>query len=110
MLRKEPSRGGLSEPFHRRYKVAVEELPHCPDSFLARFTLKSYEAVFAWPREGGFMPGKKHLRGVGAKEQRQYEHIKENSEKSGRYGKRATEVAARTVMKQHKEKGHTKGT
>jgi hypothetical protein len=56
------------------------------------------------------MPGKKHLRGVGAKEQRQYEHIKENSEKSGRYGKRAAEVAARTVLKQHKEKGHTKGT
>jgi hypothetical protein len=27
------------------------------------------------------MPGKKHLRGVGSKEQRQYEHIKENSEK-----------------------------
>jgi len=56
------------------------------------------------------MPGKKHLRGVGAKEQRQYEHIKENSEKSGRYGKRAAEVAARTVLKQHKEKGHIKGT
>ena len=56
------------------------------------------------------MPGKKHLRGVGTKEQRQYERIKENSEKSGRYGKRAAEVAARTVLKQHKEKGHSKGT
>jgi hypothetical protein len=56
------------------------------------------------------MPGKKHLRGVGSKEQRQYEHIKENSEKSGRYGKRAAEVAARTVMEQHKQKGHSKGT
>jgi len=56
------------------------------------------------------MPGKKHLRGVGAKERRQYEHIKEHSEKSGRYGKRAAEVAARTVLKQHKEKGHSKGT
>jgi len=55
------------------------------------------------------MPGKKHLRGVGTKEQRQYEHIKESAEKSGRYGKRAEEVAARTVMKQHKEKGHSKG-
>jgi hypothetical protein len=56
------------------------------------------------------MPGKKHLRGVGSKEQRQYEDIKGNSEKSGRYGKRAAEVAARTVLKQHKEKGHSKGT
>ena len=55
------------------------------------------------------MPEKKHLRGVGTKEERQYEHIKENAEKSGRYGKRAAEVAARTVLKQHKEKGHAKG-
>ena len=53
------------------------------------------------------MPGKKHLQGVGDKEQRQYEHIMEGTR--GRYGKRAKEVAARTVMKQHKEKGHRKG-
>jgi hypothetical protein len=55
------------------------------------------------------LPEKKHLQGVSAKEQRQYEHIKEEAEKSGRYGKRAEEVAARTVLKQHKEKGHKKG-
>ncbi len=55
------------------------------------------------------MPAKKHLRGVGSKEQREYEHIKESAEKSGRYGKRAKEVAARTVMKQHREKGHRRG-
>ncbi|HUE21001.1 MAG TPA: hypothetical protein VMQ86_04925 [Bryobacteraceae bacterium] len=55
------------------------------------------------------MPGKKHLQGVGSKEQRQYEHIEEAAERSGRYGKRAKEVAARTVMKQHKEKGHEPG-
>ena len=55
------------------------------------------------------MPRGKHLRGVGAKEQRQYEHIKESAEKSGRYGGRAKEVAARTVMKQHAEKGHSPG-
>ncbi len=54
------------------------------------------------------MPGTKHVRGVGTKEQRQYEHIKESAKKSGRYGSRAEEVAARTVLKQHKEKGHTK--
>ena len=54
------------------------------------------------------MPGNKHLKGVSQKEQRQYEHIKESAEKSGRYGGRAKEVAARTVMKHHKEKGRRK--
>ena len=56
------------------------------------------------------MPGNHHLRGVSDKEQRQYEHIKESAEKSGRYGGRAKEVAARTVMKEHKQKGHKKGS
>ena len=56
------------------------------------------------------MPKKKHLGGVSDKEQRQYEHIKEDAEKSGRYGDRAAEVAARTVMKQHREEGHKQGT
>jgi hypothetical protein len=55
------------------------------------------------------MPTGKHLRGVGSKEQRQYEHIKKSAQRSGRYGKRAKEVAARTVMKRHKRKGHRKG-
>lgn len=55
------------------------------------------------------MPGKKHLRGVSAKEQREYEHIKESAQRSGRYGDRAKEVAARTVLKQHKAAGHSKG-
>ena len=55
------------------------------------------------------MPKKQHLRGVGPKEQREYEHIKESAEKSGRYGSRAEEVAARTVLKHHKEKGHKQG-
>jgi hypothetical protein len=53
------------------------------------------------------MPGKKHLKGVGPKEQRMYEKIKKSAQK--RYGKRAKEVAARTVMKKHKQKGHSKG-
>ncbi len=52
---------------------------------------------------------KKHVRGVGEKEQRQYEHIKESAKRSGRYGKRAEEVAALMVLKEHKEKGHKKG-
>jgi hypothetical protein len=55
------------------------------------------------------MPGKQHLRGVSEKEERQYEHIKESAQRSGRYGRRAKEVAARTVLKQHKEKGNSKG-
>lgn len=55
------------------------------------------------------MPGKKHVAGVGDKEQRMYEDIKKSAEESGRYGKRAEEVAARTVMKHHKEEGHKKG-
>ena len=55
------------------------------------------------------MPGKKHLSAVGDKEQRMYEHVKESAEKSGRYGKRAEEVAARTVMKHHREERHAKG-
>jgi hypothetical protein len=59
--------------------------------------------------EEASMPEKKHLRGVSEKEQRQYEHIKEEAQKEGRYPGRAKEVAARTVMKQHKEKGQRKG-
>lgn len=55
------------------------------------------------------MPEKKPLKGVSNKEEREYEHIKESAQKSGRYGDRAEEVAARTVMKQHKEKHHKKG-
>ena len=55
------------------------------------------------------MPEKKHVRGVGEKEQRQYEHIQEEANKEGRYPGREKEVAARTVLKQHKEKGHKKG-
>ena len=55
------------------------------------------------------MPGRKHLRDVSSKEQRQYEHIKDSAGSSGRYGERAKEVAARTVLKQHKHKGHRKG-
>jgi hypothetical protein len=51
----------------------------------------------------------KPLSGVDNKEERMYEHIKDSAEKSGRYGNRAEEVAARTVMKHHKEEGHKTG-
>jgi hypothetical protein len=49
------------------------------------------------------------MRGVSPKEKREYEHIKQSAKRSGRYGRRAKEVAARTVMKRHKSKGHAKG-
>jgi hypothetical protein len=52
---------------------------------------------------------KKPLPGVGPKEQRMYEHIKENAKKEGRYKGRVKEVAARTVRKHHREEGHKKG-
>jgi hypothetical protein len=55
------------------------------------------------------MPGKKHVRGVGSKEQRMYEHILKSSEQSDRYKGRAKEVAARTVLKHHKQEGHKQG-
>jgi hypothetical protein len=50
-----------------------------------------------------------HLRGVSPREQRQYERILAEAEKSGRYGARAKEVAARTVLKRHRAKGHGPG-
>ncbi|MBP6085365.1 hypothetical protein KA517_03965 [Candidatus Gracilibacteria bacterium] len=55
------------------------------------------------------MPTKKPLRGVGPKEQRMYEHIKKSAERSGKYGNRAKEVAARTVMKHHAQSHHRTG-
>jgi hypothetical protein len=56
------------------------------------------------------MPGKKKsVRGVGPKEERMYEHIKKQAQQTGRYGKRAKEVAARTVLKHHAQEGHKPG-
>lgn len=53
------------------------------------------------------MPKGKYLNGVGDKEQRMFEHIKKSGQK--KYGERAEEVAARTVMKHHGEEDHKKG-
>jgi uncharacterized protein len=47
-------------------------------------------------------------RGASPKRVRQYEQIKQSAKKSGRYGHRAEEVAARTVNKVRREKGETK--
>jgi hypothetical protein len=60
-------------------------------------------------QNGGFRCREEAPSGVSDKEQRQYEHIKEEAEKEGRYRGRGKEVAARTVLKQHREKGHSKG-
>ena len=43
--------------------------------------------------------------GATKKEKRQYEKIKKSAKKSGRYGGRAEEVAARTLMKKRRQKG-----
>ena len=48
-------------------------------------------------------------RGASPKREREYEELKGKFEKSGRYGKRAPEVAARIVNKQRAEYGETKG-
>lgn len=50
------------------------------------------------------MPNTKHLKGVSDKQQRQYEHIKQEAKRSERYRSREEEVAARTVMKHRKGK------
>jgi hypothetical protein len=44
----------------------------------------------------------------GAKNKRQYEHIKESEKKQGRSTKRAKQIAAATVNKQRRKKGQTK--
>ena len=46
--------------------------------------------------------------GATKKEKRQYQKIKKSAKKSGRYGGRAEEVAARTVMKRRRQKGKAK--
>lgn len=43
------------------------------------------------------------------KRERQYEHIKESERERGRSEDRAEEIAARTVNKQRREAGETKG-
>lgn len=48
-------------------------------------------------------------RGASPKREREYEELKEKFQESGRYGKRAPEVAARIVNKQRAEYGETKG-
>ena len=55
------------------------------------------------------MPKSQHLRGVSKQEQHQYERILDDARRTGRYGKRAKEVAARTVLARHRAKGHRPG-
>jgi hypothetical protein len=43
-----------------------------------------------------------------AKDERQYEHVKESEKKEGESTDRAKEIAARTVNKHRKEEGRTK--
>ncbi len=48
-------------------------------------------------------------RGASPKREREYEELKQKFHRSGRYGNRADEVAARIVNKQRAEYGETKG-
>jgi len=43
-----------------------------------------------------------------AKDERQYEHIKDSEKKDGRSAKRAKQIAAATVNKRRKAEGRTK--
>jgi hypothetical protein len=43
-----------------------------------------------------------------AKDERQYEHIKDSEAKSGRSAKRAKQIAAATVNKRRRSEGRTK--
>jgi hypothetical protein len=95
-----------SVPCHEKQRGVIER---CPLFFvIVDLSGKACRTVGSLKGVIRIMPGKKHVRGVGTKEQRQYEHIKKEALKSGRYGKRASEVAARTVLKYHVEKGHKK--
>lgn len=55
------------------------------------------------------MSDHKHVKSVSSKEQRMYEHILENAKKSGLYGAQAKEIAARTILKHHREPSHHTG-
>ena len=84
---------------------------YCPNPLANRRNLITGRAFFLLPKtvkEEVNMAGRKHLRGASKREQRQYEHIKKSAQKSGRYDKRAKEVAARTVVKRHKKKRRKK--
>lgn len=47
-------------------------------------------------------------RGSSPKRERQYEHIKESAKERGESGKRATEIAARTVNKERARAGESR--
>jgi len=49
-------------------------------------------------------------RGASPKREREYEELKSKFKRSGRYGGRAEEVAARIVNKQRAQHGETKTT
>ena len=48
-------------------------------------------------------------RGASPKREREYDELKHKFQRSGRYGNRASEVAARIVNKQRAQYGETKG-
>ena len=94
--------GRIQRPWPEDFSDASKPLRPSPPTAAESLLLDVYLVE-------GTMPKGKHLRGVSDAEQRQYEHILEAAAKSGRYGSRAKEVAARTVLKQHKRHAHKRG-
>jgi hypothetical protein len=85
-----------------RLATLSENLPLCPSHlFPERPRAPPRRTRFIQVLKKQFMAVKRHRRGASSKEQRQYEHIKKSARRSG---KRAKEVAARTVKKQHRKK------
>ncbi len=93
-------RGGLAIVSEIQW-VSARSLSALPTRAKPRWGARSRGYIL---RKGNNMAVKRHIRRASSKEQRQYEHIKKSAQRSGRYGKRAKEVAARTVMKQHRKK------
>lgn len=81
-----------------------EQIPYAGDN--SQFHAHTGDSFLA----GEHTAEKEHMKGVSPKRNRQYEHIKEQLEDSGKSTDRAKEEAARTVNKQREEHGETKGS
>lgn len=83
------------EEFVGHVATAAQEHSYDKPEYIAQ-SLRDHYAREAMVKEA---PGKEHMKGVGPKRNRQYEHIKEQLEDSGKDEERAKEEAARTVNK-----------
>lgn len=107
----------MGEKGNQWRQLAFNELgdldwPHIQRSHIPGVTIHSTPppGVVWFPSSKNFKkrnPGRQHLPGLPAVAQREYEHILQGSRATGRYGKRAKEVAARTVRKQYGKNPYT---